>query len=143
MQLFRDTKYYKEAIQILKYPFGTFYLCDGFVVGEIRKGTVFSWDLHAKLVVKEISDLYECNGKSITYISNRIEQYSVKPADWIKFYNSGFSLKGYAVINTRQKGMKKTIFEKLFMKNRLRTFNKLDNAVEWAKRRSETKVDVA
>lgn len=143
MQLFRDTKYYKEAIQVLNFSFGTFYLCDGFVVGEIKEGTIFSWDMHAKLLVEEISDLYDCNGKNITYISNRVEQYSIKPADWIKFYKSGFSLKGYAVVNTRPKGIKKAIFEKLFMKSRLRTFANLNTAIEWAKGKSETNVDAA
>ncbi|NER18115.1 hypothetical protein [Spongiivirga citrea] len=143
MQLFRDTIYYKEAIQVLNYPFGTFYLCDGFIVGEVKEDTVFSWDMHAKQVVAELSDLYGCNGKNLTYISNRVESYSIKPADWLKFYNSGFSLKGYAVVNARRKGVKKVIFEKLFVNSRLKTFNCLEGAIEWAKENQESTVSVA
>jgi len=79
----KDSPFYCEAINEIVYDFGTFYLFDGFIVAEINEGVVFTWEDHAKKATEEILDLYDSDGRNIIYISNRINNYSVMPSDWV------------------------------------------------------------
>jgi archaellum biogenesis ATPase FlaH len=128
MQKLADTPHYKKAFQELNYDFGDFYLFENLVVAEIKSDIVFNWENHAKQVVTEISNLYEDNGKNIIYISNRINEYSVVPSDWLNFFKYSNTLKGYAIISQNQSH----ILEKLFFKSKMRRFNTLDKAIAWA-----------
>jgi len=133
MQSIRNTPHYKNAIKEQTYPFGSFFLFDTYVVAEINKDVVFSWDHHAKKVVDELSELYEDNGENIVYITNRIHSYSVIPSDWLKFYKNKHLLKGYGVVSYTKKGTLNVILEKLFMRNKIRSFDNLEDAINWAK----------
>jgi len=138
MESIKHTPFYHEAIQELNYDFGDFYLFDTFIVGEIRKDIVFNWKDHAKTLVEDISNLYDQNGKDLVYITNRIHAYSVVPSDWIHFFKYSYSLKGYGIISYNEKGMLNTMLEKLFMRNKLRSFSDLSEAIYWAKNITKT-----
>ncbi|WP_109299183.1 hypothetical protein [Aquimarina sp. AU474] len=129
----RNSVFYQDAIQEINYSFGNYYLFENFVVGEINKDVVFTWQNHAKIVVEELSELYDQNGKDLVYITNRIHPYSVVPSDWINFYKQKYLLKGYAIVSYNQKGLLNTLLEKLFMRNKLQSFNNLEDAISWAK----------
>ncbi|MCK8523473.1 hypothetical protein M0D21_17960 [Aquimarina sp. D1M17] len=133
MASIKDTSFYHNAIQVINYPFGDYYLFDTFIVGEVHKDVVFNWEQHAKQVVEEITELYDQNGKNLVYISNRINPYSVVPSDWLSFYKYRYMLKGYAIVSYDQKGLLNTLLEKLFMRNKLQTFNNITDAITWAK----------
>lgn len=137
MKAIKDTPFYQEAIQELKYPFGNFYLFENFVVGEIKEDVIFTWDHHAKTIVEEILNLYESNGQDLVYISNRIHSYAVKPSDWLKFYKSDFKLKAYGVVSYTPKGARNTLLEKLFVKDRFKNFDNLADAIAWSRTLSE------
>lgn len=133
MEYVEDSRFYRKALQVINRPFGTFYLFESFVVGEIKEGVLFSWEHQAKELVEYLSDLYDQNGKGLVYISNRVHQYSINPSDWLKFYKEKYHLCGYAVVNYRNtNGVINSIFEKLFMRNKIQSFNSLENAVYWA-----------
>ncbi|WP_299180779.1 hypothetical protein [uncultured Aquimarina sp.] len=133
MQYIKDSIYYHDAIHELNYPFGNFYLFDGFVVGEFKEDTVVTWDDHAKLLVEDLTNLYDHDGGNVVYITNRVHSYAVKPSDWIKFYRSDYKMRGYAIISYTKKGILNALIEKLFIKSRFRSFESLGDAITWAK----------
>ncbi|WP_108804425.1 hypothetical protein [Aquimarina sp. Aq107] len=133
MQYIKDSIYYHDAIHELNYPFGNFYLFDGFVVGEFKEDTVVTWDDHAKLLVEDLTNLYDHDGGNVVYITNRVHSYAVKPSDWIKFYRSDYKMRGYAIISYTKKGILNALIEKLFIKSRFRSFESLSDAITWAK----------
>ncbi len=142
MQSIKDSRFFREAFQELNYSFGDFYLFEHFVVAEIKKDIVFNWKEHAKTVVEDLSDLYEQDGKDIIYISNRINDYSVVPTDWIHFFKFSYSLKGYYIVSKNGKAMQNTLLEKLFFKSKMQTFNNLDKAIICAKKESISSEDL-
>ncbi len=133
MGYLRDTVYYKDVINVLQYPYATYYMFDTFMIAEIEEGIVYTWDDHAKPIVEELSKLYGENGENLVMISNRVNSYSVKPSDWIKFFKSDYKLKGYGIISYSRKGLIISMIEKLFMRNLFQTFDNLDSAIAWAK----------
>ncbi|MBQ4822598.1 hypothetical protein [Aquimarina sp. MMG016] len=133
MEYVKESSFYKDAIQELKYPFGIYYLFDGFIIAEINEGVLYTWDYHGKIVAADIAELYENDGRDIVYISNRIHSYAVKPSDWIKFYSNNYKLRAYAVVSNTKRGRLNMLIEKLFMKNRIQSFDNLTDAISWAK----------
>ncbi len=133
MQYVKDSIFYNDAIQELSYPFGNFYLFDGFVIGEIKEDMVITWDDHAKRLVEDLANLYDQNGENLVYITNRIHSYAVKPSDWLKFYKSDYKMKGYAIVSYTRRGLLNALIEKLFIKNNFKSFESLEDAVYWAK----------
>lgn len=133
----KDTKYYNDALHVMTYPSGTYYLFDTFVIAEMKEGIVFTWEDHAKQIVEELTHLYDHNGENIVYISNRVHSYSTRPSDWIKFYRSDFKLKAYGIISYSKKSLMTAVMEKIFMRNRFQSFTSLDEAIAWAKSLTE------
>ncbi|WP_232622875.1 hypothetical protein [Pareuzebyella sediminis] len=133
MQRLKDTSFYGEAIHEITYSFGNYYLFDGFVVAEINEDVVFTWEQHGKIVTKDLTDLYDTNGDNIVLITNRINPYSVKPADWVHFFKHSYKLKGYAIVTYSHPSYLNALLEKLFLNTLFKRFRSLNNAIEWAK----------
>ncbi|WP_299443834.1 hypothetical protein [uncultured Aquimarina sp.] len=140
MQYVKDSQFYQDAIQELKYSFGDFYLFEGFVIGEFKEDMVVTWDDHAKILVEDLANLYDHNGENVVYITNRVHSYAVKPSDWIKFYNSDYKMRGYAIVSYTPRGILNSLIEKLFIKSRFRSFESLEEAINWAKSLTESAV---
>ena len=138
MSSIRNSPYFNEAFQELNYPFGDFFLFETFVIAEIKKDIVFNWEDHAKGLVEELSNLYEQRGKDIVYISNRVNEYSVVPSDWLYFFKFSYSLKGYGVVSYNPKGRLNTALERLFMRSKMKSFTNLESAIYWAKKLTAT-----
>ncbi|MDY8136155.1 hypothetical protein [Aquimarina sp. 2201CG5-10] len=133
MGYIRDSSFYKDVIQELEFSCGTYYLFDTFIVSEVDEGVVYTWEDHGKPIVEELTYLYENNGEDLVYIANRVHSYSVKANDWIKFFTSNYKLKGYGIVNYSSKGMLAALVEKLFMRNSFKNFDKLEDAIAWAR----------
>lgn len=65
----KDTVYYHEAIRELNYPFGNYYLFDGFFISEINEDVIYTWENHGKIVSEEIANLYDTDGSDLVYIT--------------------------------------------------------------------------
>ncbi|OQD43829.1 hypothetical protein BUL40_04280 [Croceivirga radicis] len=129
----KQSPYYHRAFQELNYAHGDYYLFEHFIIAEIKEDIIFNWNEHAKHVVAEISDLYENNGKDLVYISNRVNNYSVVPTDWVHFFKYQYNLKGYAVVTSKKgKAWYNSLLEKMFVRNQMQTFMDLHEAIEWA-----------
>jgi hypothetical protein len=129
----KHTDFYNEVLKVLNYKFGNVFIFDGFVISEINEGVSFSWESHAELIVKDVTDFTQCDGSNIVYISHRIYSYSLVPTDWLKFFRNSFELKGYGVIGYHKMSFVNTVIENLFFKKKIRRFNSLNSAIQWAK----------
>ncbi|WP_299311400.1 hypothetical protein [uncultured Aquimarina sp.] len=140
MQYVKDSICYQDAIHELNYSFGDFYLFDRFVIGEFKEDTVVTWDDHAKLLVEDLTNLYDHDGSNVVYITNRVHRYAVKPSDWLKFYKSDYKMKGYAIVSYTPKGLLNSLIEKLFIKSNFKSFESIEEAIHWAKSLTEAAV---
>ena len=140
MKKLKDTPFYYRAIHERNYSFGDFYLFDTFIVGEIRENTHITWKEHGKLIAEELSGLYDNNGKDIIYISNRVNDYSLVPTDWKKFFKFSYNLKAYGIISYTKTGFFNAMLERMFVNTKLRWFNSLEDAIEWVGKSTNSNV---
>jgi len=125
-----DLEFFKTIREIREYKFGIFYFFDGLVISEMKEGEVFDWSIAEKI----IDVAYEVLGKDkpIAYISNRINNYSVVPTDWLKFYKHRHQLEFYSVVAYNQGGLASLVLEKMFFRNKIRQFSNLEDAIKWS-----------
>lgn len=129
----KDTSYYQNALHVLNYTFGDFYLYDDFIISEIHAGEVVSWDTVGQLLVTDIREIYGSRSKELVYISNRVNKYAVMPSDWIKFKKNDCNIKAYGIVSYNKRAYLNALLEKLFFSARLQFFTSLDSAISWAK----------
>lgn len=118
-----------EDIHISEY--GVYYFFKDYIIAEINQGVIYTWD-SAQDVIQAARDHYGEN-YSISYITNRINKYSIKPTDWLKFFNTKNTLNGYAIVSYTKYAWVNSLIEKMFMKTRVERFTSLLDAIEWAK----------
>lgn len=140
MKRLKDTPYYYRAIHEINYSFGDFYLFDTFIVGEIHDNVHISWKEHGRMIAEELSNLYDNNGKDIVYISNRVNDYSLVPTDWKKFFKLSYNLKAYGIISYTKTGYFNAMLERMFVNTKLRWFNSLEDAIVWVGNISDSNV---
>lgn len=140
MQSVKEIEFFRNIREIRECEFGVFYFFDGLVISEIKEGVVFNWSMAEKI----ISVAYEIIGRDepIAYISNRINDYSVVPADWLKFYIHRHRLEFYSVVSYSQSGFASLIMEKLFFRNSIQQFSKLEDAIQWSMEKVDSKKDL-
>jgi hypothetical protein len=136
----KDTPFYHRAIQEINYSFGDFYLFDTFVVGEIKEDILFTWKDHGKILMAELSNLYDNNGEDIIYISNRVHDYSLIPMNWTKFHQNQYRLKAYGIISYTRTGFYNAMLERMFVNTKVRWFNSLESAITWVDEFSDSNV---
>jgi len=126
------TSHFDDVLKAFYYEFADVYVFKGFVISEIKEGTIFSYDNHAKKIIDDVTSYNNTNGSDLIYISHRIHSYSVQPMDWLKFFKNQFSLKGYGVIGYSDQGFVNTVIESLFFNKKIKRFKDLDSAIKWA-----------
>lgn len=131
----KETRFYNDVLKEINYPFADIYVFEGYVISEIKEGVVFSWEDHAKRIVSDVHEYTKNDGSDIVYLSHRINSYSLKPMDWLYFYKNSFNLKGYGVIGYSSFSFFNTVVENLFFNKKIRRFNELETAIQWAKSR--------
>ncbi|RDY59906.1 hypothetical protein [Flagellimonas nanhaiensis] len=130
MQRVKDIDFFKNIKEIRECEFGIFYFFDGLVISEIGEGVVFNWGMAKKI----IDIAYEVIGRDtpIAYISNRVNNYSVVPIDWLKFYKNRHQLEFYSVVAHSKSGFSSIVLERMFFRNNIRQFSNLEEAVTWS-----------
>lgn len=128
-----QSPHYEHVLEELNYSFADIYIFDRFIISEIKEGINFSWEHHAKFIVKDISKILSTDGSEIVYISHRINSYSVVPMGWLSFFKNGLSLKAYGVVGYSKSSFVNTVIEGLFYNKKIKRFNTLDSAIHWAK----------
>jgi len=130
----KETNLYSEVKKEFNYPFGNIFIFDGFVVSEINRGVVFSWNNCGKLIVEDIACYLGTNGDDIIYISNRIHSYSVVASDWLKFFKYSYFLKSYCIVSTDKIKTLNSMIESLFFNGKIKRFNNLYTAINSVKK---------
>ncbi|WP_318343244.1 hypothetical protein [Flagellimonas baculiformis] len=130
MKSVKELDFFKNIREIREYEFGIFYFFDGLVISEMNEGEIFDWSIAEKI----IDAAYEILGedKPIAYISNRINNYSVVPTDWLKFYKNRHKLEFYSIVAYNKYGLASIILEKMFFKDNIRQFTDLESAISWS-----------
>lgn len=109
--------------------FGDFYLCENIVVAELNRETHVDW-----LLLQKIAHLIETHyGKSgkISYISNKVNSYSIDPTVWIKFYDEFDFIVAAAIVWYSNMDYMNATLEKGFSKKKVKRCDSLEIAVEW------------
>lgn len=132
----KQTALYSEVLKELNYPFGDVFIFNGFVISEIKNGMNISWKNHGKLITEDISCYLGTDGSDIIYISNRVNSYAVMAVDWLKFFKSNYYLKAYFIVSDSPSSKINVLIENLFFNNKIKSFNSLFEAVNWAKKGS-------
>ncbi|RNC92211.1 MAG: hypothetical protein ED555_03670 [Allomuricauda sp.] len=133
MKKVKELDFFKNIKEIREYQFGSFYFFEGLVIGELNAGITFGWEMGKKAIdaAKEIfgEDL------PIAYISNRINDYYVVPADWGKFFKNRHQLDFYCVVGETKGSFASLVMERVFFKNSIKQFTDLEKAIEWSLKR--------
>ncbi len=125
-----DSKYLNMEHEEIRLPFGNFYFFEQFVISELHEGVHFDWKR-----VKILSDLMQThygNGKSLVYLSNRVNSYSIEPQSWLKFDKKYHLFIASGIIAYDNRGGLSVVLERLFSKERIKKFRSLKNGIEWA-----------
>jgi hypothetical protein len=126
-----DSNLVNEIEDIYILQTGIFYFCSDYVISEINEGVNFDWDF-AQEVIELVYSHYGTDVE-ISYISNRVNSYSLVPQDWLKFFNARHSMRCFAVVTYSQAGLMNVMMEKLFFKSKMKKFETLYKATDWVK----------
>jgi hypothetical protein len=113
----------------LELPFGTYFLCPNFVVGELRESVHLDWD-KAEIIIEELYSFYGTKAK-IAYIANRINDYSIDPQNWIKIEQQYDLLVASAIVAYNNSTYMNASIEKNFSSKSIKRCLSLDEAIEW------------
>lgn len=86
---------------------GRYYFFEDFIIAEINKDIVYTWE-SAQDVIEAAYNFYGQN-ISVCYITNRVNQYSINPSDWLKFFKADHPLNGYAIVSESEIGWDSSI----------------------------------
>ena len=120
----------KDCLLKFSEPFGEFYLFEKFIVSEIAEGVHFDWE-KAEVIIQRVYDYFETKDIEISYLSNRVNSYSVTAQDWLKFYKGSHTVDRVAIVAYEEKGFLSVQLEKIFTRSTYQTFHSLEDAVNW------------
>lgn len=126
-----DSNLVNEIEDIYILQTGIFYFCSDYVISEINEGINFNWEL-AQEVIQLVYGHYG-TGVEISYISNRVNSYSLVPQDWLKFFSARHSMRCFGIVTYSEAGLMNVMMEKLFFKSKLKKFKTLYEATDWVK----------
>ncbi|HLV14751.1 MAG TPA: hypothetical protein VKY41_06190 [Xanthomarina sp.] len=113
----------------LSFSFGEITIHSCYMVVVMNEGITVTPQLNS--VLEDLVETYYKN-TNLVYITYRINSYSVDPKVYIKTAQISNVL-GIAVVNGNESRLDNTDIEQMFYKKPFRTFDSLDNAVDWAK----------
>ncbi len=119
----------------LKLPFGFYYFCNNFIVGELFEGVHFDWDM-AKILIKEIYAHYG-EGARVAYIANRINAYSIDPQNWVKLEKEYDVLIASAIVIYNNASYINASLEKQFTQKSIKRCLSLTEAIQWVENLEE------
>tara|TARA_R110002111_G_scaffold246439_1_gene309061 strand:- start:198 stop:611 length:414 start_codon:yes stop_codon:yes gene_type:complete len=127
---FENYSYSKTANYTkLEMPFGTYYLCEKFFIGELHEGVHFDWK-KTELVAQKLIDFYGSNAK-IGFISNRIKDYSIDPNNWTKIDEKYNLIVASAIVMYNNSTYMNASLEKQFTKKSIKRCMSLKEAINW------------
>ena len=117
---------------------GKFYFFDCTVISEINEGITFTWS-EAEIILS-IVDMYYDECQMISYISNRVNSYSINPTDWLKFRKYNERMGKYIVVSQSKTSIFSTFIEQRILKKDIKRLTDLVMAYKIANPEVEQKV---
>ncbi|MDN3724044.1 hypothetical protein QRD02_06590 [Aequorivita sp. SDUM287046] len=108
---------------------GLVYFFNDLVVFEAHEGVIVSYKTAFSVLEEGINYLGE---KNWSFVSNRVNSYSIKPMDY-KYLHNISSLKSVAVVYYNEIAKSNAIMESKFCKKPFKVFDNLLEAAVWGK----------
>lgn len=113
----------------LEMPFGIYYLCDKFFIGELHEGIHFDWK-KTEFAIEKIISFYGRDAK-IGFISNRINHFSTDPSNWTKVEEKYNLIVASAIVIYNNSNFMNASIEKQFTKKSIKRCMSLKEAIKW------------
>ncbi|WP_418604057.1 hypothetical protein [Hwangdonia sp.] len=127
---FENSEYFKILNPTkLVMPFGTYYLCEKFLIVELDEGVHFDWD-KAEQIIQKVFEFYGDDAK-IGFISNRINHYSVDPNNWKKVEEKYSLIIASAIVMYNSSTYMNASIEKQFTQKSIKRCMSLKEAIDW------------
>jgi hypothetical protein len=111
--------------------FCTLFYSGDVVVSEISQGAVIGLQ-EAHKIFTAVDDHFQGVTK-VHYISNRINDYSIKPIEWSRLKRDIQQFKSYNAIIYSRAGMTNLMFERQFTERSIPQFDSLEEAMKFIK----------
>ncbi len=115
--------------------FGSYYLCDDFFIMEVNEGEHFNWD-KLKILLTSLRSHYG-NHKTLAYISNRVNAYSIDPVLWSYFDKDDSILIAASIVSYRDSTFINANIEKQMAAIPIKRAHSLGEAIDWVKNLNE------
>lgn len=125
-----DSKYKDQYVKKITVVEGIYYFFDRYIVTEMNEGIHFDWTVAKKLI--DLAYIHYGKDIKVVYISNRINDYTIAPKDWLTFYYERHHLEAIAIVAYTKIGLMNVVLEKIFNQTRFKKFIALDDAINWA-----------
>lgn len=135
MKFDKSPYFEKHNPKKLELPFGNYYLCKHYFVGELKEGVHFDWS-KAKILIQEILKFYGENAK-VAYIANRINAYSIDPQNWLKIEKEYDILVASAIVAYNNSTYINASLEKHFTQKSIKRCLSLSEAIQWVENLKE------
>jgi hypothetical protein len=115
--------------------FGTYYLCDNFFIMEVNEGEHFNSDKLNTLLTSLRA--YYGNHKTLAYIANRVNAYSIDPVLWSYFDKDDSILIAASIVSYRDSTFLSANIEKQLSSIPMKRALSLGEAINWVQHLSE------
>lgn len=115
--------------------FGYYYLCDHFFIMEVNEGVHFNWDKLDQLL-SSLQAHYGLN-KTLAYIANRVNAYSIDPVLWSSFDKDENILIAASIVSYRDSTFLSANIEKQLASIPIKRSNSLAESIKWVQELKE------
>jgi hypothetical protein len=128
---FSKTLNYKKVVL----NFGVYYLLDDFFIMEVNEGEHFNLD-KLNILLDSLRDQYG-NYKTLAYIANRVNSYSIDPVLWSYFDKDDSLLIAASIVSYRDSSFMNANIEKQMASISLKRAHSLGEAINWVQQLKE------
>jgi hypothetical protein len=115
--------------------FCSYYVCDNFFIMEVNEGIHFDWG-KLEVLLDSIESNYGLN-KSLAYIANRVNAYSIDPVLWKYFDKDDSVLVAASIVSYRDSTFLSANIEKEIASIPIKRALSLSEAVNWVQQLDE------
>ena len=119
-----------DLITTLDTEIGYFEYYPKYVIGVMKEGVHVTFE-NSSEPLQLGAEIYE-NSTGFVYISHRINSYSTDPSRYKESFELFKNCKGVAIVNKHKKNILLGLIEGIFTKLPLRTFNTIEQAIDWS-----------
>lgn len=133
---FEDTPFAKSlSYTKVELSFATYFMLENYFIMEVNDGVHLNWD-KLKDLLESLREKYGPH-KSLAYIANRVNPYSIDPVLWTYFDKEDSILFAAAIVSYRDSTYMNANIEKNLASIPIKRAKSLDDAIKWVEQLSE------